>query len=171
MWSLCMSGKIKEMDWKAFLSSGLGENLSQNAGALGMQLSTDFFNLLGENFCILRTKKTKCRLQIWEQIEKYILKKIPREWLPSGRFTHQAENLSSSLIRVPQIATEVNPFLMLFCGKGDDYPMCHAIGMTPAGPAGHLTAPTRQEALVGIPDLSHQAQHLPWVCCTYLNSC
>lgn len=72
-----------------------------------------------------------------------------------------AENLSSSLIRVPQIATEVNPFLMLLCGEGDDYPMCQAKGMTPAGPVGHLAALTRRGALVGVPDLSHQAQNDP----------
>lgn len=163
--------KRRRQKQKDFLSPDLGEDFFQNSGTLGIQPSTDFFNLLRENFCILRTKKTKCRLQIWEQINKYISKKIPGGWLQSGRFTHQTENLNSSLIRVPEIATGVNPFLMLFYGKGDDYPMCHAKGMTFVGSVGHLTALTRREALVRIPDLSHQAQNFPWVRWACLNSC
>lgn len=123
---------------------------------------------LGSLICrerILRTKKTKCRLQIWEQIKKYISRKIPWGWLRSGRFsfTHQAENLSNSLIRVPQVAAQVNPFLMLFRGIGDDYPTCPAKGMIPADPDAHLTTPARRKALVGTQDLSHQVQNPPWV--------
>ena len=120
-----------------------------------------WLNLVVKNVCILRTKKTKCRLQIWERIKKYISRKIPRGWLRSGRFTYQAENLLSSLIRVPPVAAEVNPFLMLFCGEGDDYPMCHAKAVTSVSPVGHLSALARREALAGIPALSHQAQNFP----------
>lgn len=167
-----MTGGKKEekQRQKAFLSY-LSEDFLQSLSTLEMQLSPGLFNWVRENFCILRTKKAKCRLQIWEQIKKYISRKTPRGWLRSGRFTHQAENPCSSLIRVPPIATEVNPFLMLFCGKGDDYPMCHAKGMTSVSPVGHLTALARPEAPTGIPDLSHQAQHFPWVCWARLNSC
>lgn len=67
------------------------------------------------------------------------------------------------------MATGANPFLMLFYGKGDDYPVCHAKGMTSAGSVGHLTALARREALVRIPDLSHQTQNFPWVCRARLN--
>ena len=42
--------------------------------------------------------------------------------------------------KIPQVTTEVNPFLMLFGGKGDDYPMCPAKGRALAGLVAHLIA-------------------------------
>lgn len=54
---------------------------------------------------------------------------------PPGRKSEQSSD---------NIASEVNPFLMLLCGQGDDYPMCHAEGIASISPAGHLTALARQ---------------------------
>lgn len=88
--------------------------------------AADLLNLHRGNSHILRTKKTKCWLQIQNKSKTISRGEIPWEWLGSRYVSHQAENLSRPLIRDPEIATEVNPFLLWLCGKGAAYPMCHA---------------------------------------------
>lgn len=79
---LSTGDRREEKGWRrqkqnAFLSPDLGEDFFQIIGALGMQLKTGFFYLLGENACILRTNKTKCRLQIRINQEMHLKEKPP----------------------------------------------------------------------------------------------
>lgn len=155
---------------RASLRPECGENFIQNLRILHRQLTswicTEEIPILPEQRKLSVGYKSRTNKKL------YLKKKIPWERLGSRYVTHQAENLSRPLIRDPEIATEVNPFLLWLCGKGAAYPMCHAQRNSSWELATHLTALAgRQEAPVAIPALSHQALNFPWVHWACPNSC